>query len=104
VNSESSDTAEPPAPAPVDADRPAESRRIASSRDQHSDSADYSPEYYSQLGSNEGYTALDPVARDDRLGLSLGRAQRDGQRELVEREGPHELRSPDGPRQLPPAE
>ena len=108
VNTESSDMASntdrAPAPAPAAADRPAESRRIASSRDHHRDSAEYSREHYSQLDTDEGYAALDPVSRDDRLGLSLGRTQRDDQRELVEREGPRELRSPDGPRQLPPAE
>ena len=108
VNTESSDMASntdrAPAPAPAAADRPDESRRIASSRDHYRDSAESSREHYSRLDSDEGYAALDPIPRDDRPGLSLGRTQRDDQRELVEREGPRELRSPDGPRQLPPAE
>jgi hypothetical protein len=47
---------------------------------------------------------LQGAPRKDLAGLSLGSADRPGNRELAGRDGPRELRSPEGPRQLPPAD
>jgi hypothetical protein len=99
VNSESSDTSDPPPPQSASADTPSSTGRIQSSREGRGHGA-YEPSAH-QVSSHE-QTSLRRLTAKDVEGLSLGSAEGDSKRELVERDGPREIRAPEGPRQLPP--
>jgi hypothetical protein len=99
VNSESSDTSDPPPPQSASADTPSSTGRIQSSREGRGHGA-YEPSAH-QVSSHE-QSSLRRLTAKDVEGLSLGSAEGDSKRELVERDGPREIRAPEGPRQLPP--
>jgi hypothetical protein len=98
VDTESSDIGEQPLTAAAAADSPAGTNRIESSRGE--------PDRPYQGPEEPGYdpAPLEGAPRTDLAGLSLGSAERPGNRELAGRDGPRELRAPEGPRQLPPAD
>ena len=98
VDTESSDIGEQPLTAAAAADSPAGTSRIESSRGEH-DRPHQGPEE-----PGYGRAPLEGAPRTDLAGLSLGSAERPGNRELAGRDGPRELRAPEGPRQLPPAD
>ncbi|MGA8251022.1 MAG: DUF4407 domain-containing protein, partial [Mycobacterium sp.] len=98
VDTESSDVGEQPPTAAAAAEAQDRISRIESSRGerdrpyQRPDDRRYDP------------APLEEAPRNDLAGLSLGSADRPGNRELAGRDGPRELGSPEGPRQLPPAD
>jgi hypothetical protein len=95
VHSESSDPGEPsPHPSTTGEQAPSRAERIPSSREHHGHETQ-------QVDSHDERSSLRLSVKDVE-GLSLGSAESDRTRELMEREGPRELRSPEGPRQLPP--
>jgi hypothetical protein len=99
VNSESSDTEQPPRQSAT-ADKPSPTGRIHSSREgQGHDPSSHQAHH--EVGRHEQYSSW-PLPAGDVEGLSVGSAERDRRLELMERDGPRELRAPDGPRELPP--
>ena len=98
VDTESSDVGEQPPTAAAAAEAQDRISRIESSRGERDrpyqgpDDRRYDP------------APLEGAPRNDLAGLSLGSADRPGNRELAGRDGPRELGSPEGPRQLPPAD
>jgi hypothetical protein len=102
VNSETSDTEQPPRQSAT-ADEPSRTGRIHSSREGrgHGTHDPSSHHAHHEVGRHEQYSSR-PLPAGDVEGLSLGSAERDRKLELMERDGPRELRAPDGPRELPP--
>ena len=98
VDTEGSDTAEQPPTAAAPPESPTSTSHIESSRGERD---------RPYRGPDQRHHAPTPLAgapRKDLAGLSVGSAERPGNRELAGRDAPRELRAPEGPRQLPPAD
>ena len=98
VNSESSDEQPPRQSATADKPR----GRIHASRESRGHGTHHPSSHQAhEVGGHEQYSSW-PLPAHDVEEVSLGSAEHDRRRELMERAGPRELRAPDGPRELPP--
>lgn len=103
VNSEESDTSDPPLRQSTTADKPSPTRIHSSREGRHGSHDPSSHRAHHEVGRHEQYSSW-PLPAGDVDGLSLESAERDRNRELAEGDEPRELRAPDGPRELPPPE